>query len=286
MARLPEVDSARERATARPAEAIRMVAVDVDGTLLRSDKQLTRRTAEAIRRACEAGVKVVLASARPPRSLRAIQEALRLDTPQVNYNGALVHDMVRRRHLSHRPLEVDLARRVIQAARRADRDCVVSIEILDRWYTDRLDETLPTETSKSFAPDFVGPLDAFLTVPVTKLMLLAPEARMGRIRAAVEKRFIGQVGLAVSDRYLLQVLHREATKAAALQGIADQFGIARDQVMAIGDAPNDVPMLRWAGFGVAVANAWSTALAAADAVVGSNDEDGVAQAIERYVLEG
>ncbi len=263
---------------------VRLVAVDVDGTLLRSDKQLTRRTADVIRQAAAAGVKVVLASARPPRSLAAIHEVLGLNTVQINYNGALIHDPARTRPMFHQPLDVTLARRVISAARRIDRQCLVSIEILDRWYTDHFDESLPTETSLQFKPDFIGPLKAFLTVPVTKLMLLAPPDRMVRIRQVVEKRFLKTVGLAISDAHLLQVCHHEANKAAALARVAEHYGVAQDQVMAIGDAPNDVSMLRWAGWGVAVDNAWPVARAAADAVVPENNADGVAHAIEQYVL--
>jgi len=261
-----------------------LLAVDIDGTLLRSDKQLTRRTGEAIRAAVASGVRVVLASARPPRSVRAIHNVLGLDTVQINYNGALIHDPVRSQNLFHQPLDTALARRVINAARRVDRQCMVSIEILDRWYTDHFDESLPTETSLEFKPDFIGPLNAFLTVPVTKLMLLAPAERMVRIRTAVERRFVSTVGLAISDAHLLQVCHREANKAAALAQVAQYYGVERDRVLAIGDAPNDVAMLRWAGLGVAVGNAWPAARAAADTVVRENDADGVAHAIEQYVL--
>ena len=272
------------QAAPRPPRGIRLVAVDVDGTLLRSDKQMTRSVGEAIRAATAAGVRVVLASARPPRSLRTIYDALQLDTLQINYNGALIFDRSRNRPLRHVPLDVALARKVIAAGRRVDRRCCVSLEILDRWYTDHYDQTLPTETSISFRPDFVGPLNAFLTVPVTKLMLLAPPDRMERITAAIQRRFAGQVGMTVADRHLLQVMHHTVNKGEALAEIASRYGVDRSEVMAIGDAPNDVEMMRWAGLGVAVANAWDAALDAADAVVPSNDEDGVAHAIDRYIL--
>jgi Cof subfamily protein (haloacid dehalogenase superfamily) len=271
-------------ATVTATGEIRLVALDIDGTLLRTDKQLTRRTGQAIGAAAAAGVRVVLASARPPRSVRGIHEALGLDTVQINYNGALIHDPVNARHLFHQPLDAAVARRVIAAARRVDRRCMVSIEILDRWYTDHFDESLPTETSLQFKPDFIGPLSAFLTVPVTKLMLLAPPERMARIRTAVERRFIPAVGLAVSDAHLLQICHRDTSKADALAHVAEHYGVRRQQVLAIGDAPNDVAMLRWAGLGVAVENAWPAARAAADRIVPENDADGVAHAIEQYVL--
>ena len=260
------------------------MAIDLDGTLLRSDKRLALRCVAAVAEACRAGVRVVIASARPPRSVREIHRLLGLNTVYINYNGALIHDPLQARHLYHRPLPVPLARQVVDVARGMDPWLAVSVEILDRWYTDRVVEDLDTETARSFEPDYVGPLEAFLNRPVTKLMLLAPPQRLAPVRARISRRFEGQIGVAFTDPHLIQVHHPGVCKARALQRVAQLYGIEREHVMAIGDAPNDASMLRWAGWGVAVANAWPEARAAADAVVPSNDDDGVACAIERYVL--
>ena len=264
---------------------IRLVAIDLDGTLLRTDKRLSMRCVEAIAEATRRGVHVVLASARPPRSMREIYHRLGLDTVQVNYNGALIHDLPRYRHLYHCPLPPRLALRIVRLARRVDPQIVISAEILDRWYTDRVDETLATETARQQGPDYLGPLAGFLNVPVTKLMLLAPPERLGAVHGAVRRRFGRKVGLLVSDRHLLQIVNRQVDKAGALARVAHDYGIPRAQVMAIGDAPNDIGMLRWAGLGVAVQNAWDLARDAADCTVPSNDQDGVAHALHRYVLQ-
>ena len=90
--------------------------------------------------------------------------------------------------------------------------------------------------------------------------------------------------IAVSDPHLIQVVDRRVDKANAVEMIASRLGVSRQRVMAIGDAPNDVGMIRWAGLGVAVANAWEEALRVANEVVESNDADGVALALKRYVL--
>lgn len=265
-----------------------MVAIDIDGTLLRSDKSLTPETVKVIGQVNDRGVHVVLASARPPRSLRTIHRALKLTTPQINYNGALIHDRLQNRHLFHQPLDSALAGRIIKAARRSDPNVIVSLEILDKWYTDHFDNDLagqlPTETSLNFQPDFVGPLESFLHVPVTKVMLLAPPPRLEKIRDAVVKRFRGQATILVGEPHLMQIIHREADKFTALQRIADQYAITRQHVMAIGDAPNDVGMLRWAGMGVAMGNAYKVVLDVADVVAPSNDQDGVADTLKRYIL--
>lgn len=266
-----------------PPSPVKLVAIDLDGTLLRSDKRMTAKTVRAVRRVIDKGVRVVLASARPPRSVRDIYSHLGLDTFQVNYNGALIHDAPGQRHVFHEPLAPEVVKGVIRVARRIDRRVVVSLEILDKWYTDHVDEKLPTETSKVFAPDFIGPLEAFVRVPITKLMLLAPPEVMNKITPKVRSKFAGRIATAVSDRHVLQVIHPRVDKAYALERVARHYGVKRESVMAIGDAPNDIGMIKWAGFGVAMDNAWPTARSAARAIVPSNDRDGVAYALDRFV---
>ncbi len=261
-----------------------LVAIDVDGTLLRSDKCISRATTVVIEEATQRGVRVVLASARPPRSLRSIHDQLGLDNLQINYNGALIHDSRRRLHLFHQPLPAALVQRVVKVARRADPKVLVSIEILDKWYTDHFDDSLPTETSKSFAPDFVGPLESFLHVPVTKLMLLAPPHRLKTVQTTVAARFPEQIAMTISDTHLLQIIHPDVDKAAALARVAEHYGVPRQKVFAIGDAPNDIGMIRWAGLGASVENGWPMVRKAADVVVQSNDKDGVAKALRHFVL--
>lgn len=264
---------------------IRLVAIDLDGTLLRSNKRLSTANARAIADVTNRGVHVVLASARPPRSVREIYHRLALDTLQVNYNGALVHDMPRGKHVFHQPMSVALAKRIVKFARKLDPDVVISVEVLDKWYTDHVDDTLPTETSKRFDPDFVGPLGAFLTVPVTKLMLLAPPDKLKPIHAAVRAKFAKHVAILISDDYLIQLVHKQVDKASALQRVAEVYGVPQDQVMAIGDAPNDLGMVRWAGLGVAMESGWDQLKKTAQVIAPRNDDDGVAHVLKKYILD-
>lgn len=262
-----------------------MVAIDLDGTLLRSNSSLSRRSVDAVTQAVRQGVRIVLASARPPRSVRDIYKILGLDTLQINYNGAVIFNPHRKRHVYHQPLPATLAQRVVRFARRIDPQVMVSIEILDKWYTDKVDDSLPTETSRSFSPDFIGPLEAFLHVPATKLMFLAPPDRINKVHTAIKRKFASLVKVIVSDHHMIQVMHPKVDKANALSLLAAKYGIPQKRVMAIGDAPNDIGMLCWAGIGVAVENAWPQTRHVADFVVPSNDDDGVAFALRRHVLE-
>lgn len=241
--------------------------------------------AVAIRQAMDRGVKVVIATARPPRSSREIHARLGLDTPLINYNGALIHDAASATHSFHQPLDSDIARAVIDLARSIEPGVVVSIEVLDKWYTDHDDPTFQTETAKRFKPDFIGSLDVPLSQAVTKLMLLGHAHRLAPVREQVVARFGGQAALMESDHTIIQVVHPEVDKGAALARIARDMGIDQQRVCAIGDAPNDAGMLRWAGLGLAVGNAFGQTLDAADVVLPhTNDQWAVGRAIEEHII--
>ena len=155
------------------APPIRLVAVDLDGTLLNDSKQVTEQTAGALACLPMRDVKLIIASARPPRSVRHIYRSLGLDTLQVNYNGALIWDEPNQRPVFHRPIAGKLARQIIEHARDMFEETIVSCEILDRWYTDRPDDgSHTTETGKLFRPDVICPVDQLCAEPITKLMLL------------------------------------------------------------------------------------------------------------------
>jgi len=269
------------------AMKIHMVAIDLDGTLLNSSKEITQTTAEILRTArSEAGVKIVLATARPPRSVRPFYDLLDLDTPMINYNGALVLDPADGRVLMHRPIPVKNCRGIIRLAREIYPEVLVSAEIMDRWLTDRLDPAYNTETGLLFSPDVVAPIDDWINQSMTKLLLLGHSERLKDVAAAVRQRFTHQVAMVQTENYMLQIMHATVSKAQALRVVAAEMHLRRGQVMAIGDNANDVGMLQWAGVAVAMANAAPEALAAADHVADHHDADGAAHAVRQLILEG
>ena len=262
-----------------------LVALDLDGTLMRSDKNVAMYDANAIKRAIARGVKVVIATARPPRSAREVHQQLRLDTPIINYNGALIHNRPRNLHLFHEPLAAKTARAMVKMARKIDPEVVVTIEVLDKCYTDHDDPNLQTETAKKFKPDYIGPLDVPLSDNITKLMFLAPGDRLKAVRKAIMKEFAGMAAFMESDEHVMQIAHVDVSKGRALQWVAASLGMPAERCLAIGDAPNDSDMLRWAGKGCAVANAFGDARDAADVILlEGNDNEAVGHAIEDLVL--
>jgi Cof subfamily protein (haloacid dehalogenase superfamily) len=263
---------------------IRMVVIDLDGTALTGKKELTPKTISAISRCIKRGIHVIFASARPPRSVKPYYDQCGLDTPQINYNGALVYDPVALAALMHLPLDQELVGQVVQHARSLYSRTLVSLEIMDRWYTDEVDPHYATEVAKTFSPDAIGPIESFLVEPITKLMLLGPPVHLFMVRKEIQHAFRGEVNIVSTEDYMLQLMRRDASKSAAVRMLARRFNVAREEVLAIGDALNDVGMISWAGIGVAMANAAPEVKKVADYVTRSNEEDGLGLALEIFAM--
>ncbi|MGI9015152.1 MAG: TIGR01777 family oxidoreductase [Phycisphaerales bacterium] len=270
----------------RPIAPIRLIAVDVDGTLLLSNGRMSQAVRDACTQAQKSGCILVPATARPPRSMRSIVQELGVSGPMINYNGAVVWDIASRTALHHQPLDGTLVAEIMADARAVEPATVVSLEVLDRWFTDRVDAGLPTETSRVFEPDFIGELDEMLSRPVTKLMLLAPNGRIEPVFEMVRERYWqpGRVAVFITDPHVIQICHPEVDKARALAAIARDLQIEQDECMAIGDGWNDAGMLAWAGFSIALQHAHESLHELADQSAPTNEHNGVAIAIQRYVL--
>jgi 5-amino-6-(5-phospho-D-ribitylamino)uracil phosphatase len=261
-----------------------MVAVDLDGTLLDSSKRVSEQTVQALRCLPGAGVQVLIASARPPRSVRHIYRQLQLSNWQVNYNGALIWDEPNSRVIYHRPIAAEIAREIVEAARDLFPEVLVHAEVLDKWYPDRIDASHTTETGKLFKPDAVVPIDQCCREPVTKLMLLGAETMLQRLEPMLLERFGDRVTIVHADEDLLQIMDKRVSKALAVKKVASHFGIMPQQIMAIGDAPNDVGMLQMAGVAVAMDNAHTIVKKIAHWVAPSNNNHGVHAALRRFGL--
>ena len=263
---------------------IQLIAADLDGTLLNSRKVIAPQTLEAIAEVRRRGVHFVIASARPPRSVRHIYHQLGLDTLQINYNGALIWDEVQRKPFYHRPLSGALTLEVIRFARAIDQRVLVTCEILDRWHTDRVDNTFTTETGRLFKPDVIAPAESFCSQEVTKLLLLGPRSVILPLEKRVEAEFAGRIAMVRTDDELLQITDKQVSKAVAVKLIANHYGVSLANTLALGDGENDIEMLQECGVGVAVRNAAPRLKAVADWVAPSKYSHGVLAALRKYVL--
>jgi Cof subfamily protein (haloacid dehalogenase superfamily) len=264
------------------AAAVRLIATDLDGTLLRSDGKVSERTRRALDAAARAQIAVVLVTGRPPRRVRAITAELGLDALVICSNGALIYDPVRELAVEQTRLPGEAASAIVTLLRERFPELMFAVEVGMRFGQE------PTY-ARTNPPhqDVVAPLRAEATElckeGVTKLIARHPTLGHAELFAVACELIGARATVTHSGANFLEIAAPEVNKAFALARLCAQRGIAAAEVVAFGDMPNDLPMLQWAGHGVAVANAHPELLAASHEVTASNDEDGVARVLERLL---
>jgi Cof subfamily protein (haloacid dehalogenase superfamily) len=258
----------------------RLVATDLDGTVVRSDGTISDRTRAALAAVEQAGAVLVLVTGRPPRWMPPIVEATGHRGVAICANGALVYDLHTSRVVRHDLLSAEAMRAVVEALQRDAPGIAFAVERHDTGFAH---EPSYRPRWDSGDPKAVRPLDELLADGAVKL-LARHDGMSADELLAVANESVGDIGTLThsSSDGLLEVSARGVSKASGLATLAAEQGIDAGAVVAFGDMPNDLPMLAWAGHGVAVANAHPEVLAIADEVTASNDDDGVAQVLERW----
>ncbi len=274
----------------------RLVALDVDGTLIDSRGRVTPRMRAALDAVRERGVQVVLCTGRRFRTARPLLAELELSGPVVVNNGVVVKDIASGQTLHASYLTQELVTAVLPLAREGGPPLVYVDERDDDvdLLTERLADAHPfqqeylSDNTRFFrAVDDLGarPIDAAILIS-----LMADDARLTRVREVAESTLGDRIRLhtILNKNYqgsILEFLSPEGGKWRALHQVATDAGIDSAEILAIGDDRNDTEMIRKAGLGVAMRNAVAEVRDAADHVTGSNDEDGAAAAIEHFVLD-
>ncbi len=240
---------------------------------------LRPRTLAAIAAAREAGIHVIFVTGRMFRSIRPYTVAAGLDDPVVCYQGAAVVEPASGRFLLHEPIPTELAREAIAAveAEGYGLNCYVD----DDLYVAR-----PTAEAESYASfqhiplNPVGPLLDWLEKPPTKLVAIGAEEAMDALEVDMKARFGPRLYISKSLPTFLEFASPAVSKGSGMQFVADRLGFSAEQAVGFGDGENDVELLEWAGYGVAVANAHLRLLSVADWICPPAAEEGPAQAIE------
>ncbi|HEY7849621.1 MAG TPA: Cof-type HAD-IIB family hydrolase [Ktedonobacterales bacterium] len=257
---------------------MRLIATDLDGTLLRSDGSISRRTRTLLVSLRERDIPLVMVSARPPRDLRQIGERIGAEGIAVGCNGALIYDLTSDTILDHWLLSPRVAMRLVTDLRQMLPDAYFAIECGLRYGWER--GYLAIRGRQPEDESLIADALELCSVPVSKLLMRHPTLSADEM-LALGRKVAGNEAVAThSGARLLEISAVGVDKASALAALCGRMGIASSNVVAFGDQPNDISMLRWAGHGVAVANAHAEVFAMADAVTASNDEDGVARALE------
>ena len=262
---------------------IKLVISDVDGTLVRHDKSLAEATIAAVKALADAGVPMTLVSARPPSGVLPLADRLGITLPIGAYNGGTLVQPTGVVVETHR-IDRDIAGELLRLTRAAGADPWIFAD--GRWHITNLDNPhVPRERlSAGQEPVVRGDLTDLLD-RVDKMVAVSDDAPLLAALQEHARQAAGAAAtVALSQPYFLDMTAPQANKGDGVVALAKAAGVPLDQVAVLGDMPNDLPMFACAGFAVAMGQAPAAVRDAADAVSTSNDDDGVAHAIETILL--
>ncbi len=256
-----------------------LIALDLDLTLLDDDHQISPRNLAAVCRCRDLGVKVIISSGRMFRCTLPYVHMLGVDTPVIAYNGAFIKRESSGEVLLHKVLDVATAQSLVEYCDFADLSLNYYLD--DNLYISKLNPWAELYSSRTGAPlNPVGDLRIFADRAPTKVLIVNDPARIIQLYAELAPRYAEQAYVTISNVEYLEFMPPGVDKGKALAVVAGYYGIPREKVIAFGDANNDIPLIAWAGMGIAMENAKPEARAAADRIAPRYDEDGVAVVLE------
>ena len=261
----------------------KLMAVDVDGTLLDSKKNLTPETIKAIREAVQSGLIFTICTGRPIQGVEPLIDQLGLDLPFITYNGAMIVMGKSRKILYARTMQGEDAKAVFELGNRLQTTIVLWVD--NKLYVKPLGHNAEAYSDLSRTEALpIEDLDALIAQGVTKVLFYDKVETIRHYEQTVGPFVPKTVNYCTSQPFLLEFFDQEVSKANALARLSAYYGFTKDEVIAIGDGQNDLSMIEYAGLGVAMANAEETIKQQADYVTLSNDENGVAHVIKEFIL--
>ena len=267
---------------------IKMLALDLDGTLTNSEKKISKRTKQVLKKAMKLGVNVVLASGRPTMGITPLASELNLKELGgyiLAYNGGKIIDCKTDQEVYANVLPMDCIQTLYQTVKQYKASILTYVQ--NQVITE--DDTNPyvikecaiNKTQPVKVEDFVSAI----TQPVPKCLVVGEHEVLLRLKLQLESIFRGKLNIFFSEPYFLEIMPLGVEKSASLERLLTILSMDRSQLMACGDGLNDLTMLEYAGLSVAMENACHEAKKIADVITTSNDEDGVALAVEKYIIE-
>lgn len=262
----------------------KMLAIDIDGTLINDAEEITAGTKQALADAIAYGVTVTLATGRMYASAKQLAAELELNVPLLTYNGSLVKNSMDGRVLYEQTVPVEAARTIFDYCERNGLH-------LQAYNDDVLHVKEDNDKIKAYSelckiPYTVYPQFAELVnQPSSKLLIIGDPAKLDEVATELRSLIEGQVQISKSKPNFLEIIHHQGTKGDGLRYLAKQFGYDMSQVIAIGDGLNDREMLKAAGLGVAMGNAAEGLKQIADYVTLSNNEEGVKHVVDKFILQ-
>ncbi len=262
----------------------KLIAIDMDGTFLNSNHEISDRNTNAVINAMDKGVKVVIATGRGPTTLCDHKEKLKFDTPFIVYNGAGVKYLDKKEYILRFNLDYDVAEKIYNYGNE------LGVAVL-LWVDDKLYANADTKycdfykkhTSVEFS--IIENFEQFKGCGIHKIMFISEAENIQKIYDDVVEKGFDETNFTISIPTFLEFYSKETSKGQAVLNYARQLGINADEIIAIGDGMNDLTMINMAGLGVAMGNASDIVKKEADFITTTNDDYGVARVIEKFVLD-
>ena len=259
----------------------RLCAIDLDDTLLGPDHNVSPRNVAAVRAVVDAGVIVVIASGRMHEATLRFVEQMGLQTPIISYNGAMVKNPHTGEIWLHERIAPEVAAQVLDYAH--SHVLQLNYYLDDHFYSAAYTQWAKLYCERTLAPVEIVP-EMYRTLQgtaPTKMIVVDTQERTDALLTPFQDRFGDRLYVTKSNDEYLEMMPPQANKGVALALVAAKFGVTAAETIAFGDSYNDIPMLTWAGLGIAVGNAKPETKAAAQRTVATNAEDGVAVALEQ-----
>jgi len=262
---------------------IRLIAVDMDGTMLNDDSEITNRTKAAVQKAASSDVLFVVATGRAMRGVEDINRLFEKDLPFITLNGAFVVMGKTRKVLMNKRLDMTLAKEVYDLGHH--RDIPMVIWTGERFWASRECEAI-SNYGKIYDMDYetINNLDDLGRTDISKLLWFGTPESITRYSQEMNIHFAGRLNCHASRPKFLEFVGSDTDKGSALAEIGKIYGIESSEMIAVGDSYNDISMLKYAGLGIAMENAADEVKAVCGQTTQSNNNDGVAAVIEEYVL--
>lgn len=264
----------------------KLIAVDMDGTLLNENKEISHRCRKAISRLKEEGKKIVLATGRPLNGVMRYLEKLNLFDDNdyvIAFNGALVQGTKSKRIIFHQPLSLEAYKELYKVSR----ELGLNIHALTEKsvLTPKNNPFTRIESEINQIPIVECAIEEIdSSTMIVKVMFIDEPEKLDAALPMIPEWVREKYTILRSAPYFLEFLDKRVNKGVGVSAVAKQLGLKREEIICVGDAGNDLDMIRYAGLGVAMGNAFDEIKSEADYITHTNEEDGVAHVIEEFML--
>lgn len=266
----------------------KLLVLDLDGTLTNSKKEITAHTLDTLTRAQEQGLKIVLASGRPTYGVAPLANKLQLEKYEgyiLSYNGGEIIDWKTKEMMYKNLLDPMVLPYLYKCAK--DNDFAIVTYENEFVLTENPDDEYVIKEARLNVMA-IKKVDNFLDAvkhPVAKCLIVGEPERLAILEKEMQETLKDKMGVFRSEPYFLELVPKGIDKARSLEVLLNEIRMTKEEMMAVGDGFNDLSMIRYAGMGVAMANAQTVVRDSADFITLSNDEDGVAHVVEKFILQ-